>query len=61
MVSCTIYRRFPYITCAKLNIGTGQNVDEIETLTAIDPQVYFAATLLWKMLTSGIYDLEEYG
>lgn len=42
-------------------IGTGQSIDEIEKLKALDPQVYFAATLLWKMLTSGIYDLEEYG
>ena len=42
-------------------IGTGESVDEIEKLKALDPQVYFAATLLWKMLTSGIYDLEEYG
>jgi hypothetical protein len=42
-------------------IGTGQGVDEIEKLKVLDPQVYFAATLLWKMLTSGIYDLEEYG
>jgi len=42
-------------------IGTGQSVDEIEKLKSLDGQVYFAATLLWKMLTSGIYDLEEYG
>jgi len=42
-------------------IGTGESVEEIEKLKGLDPQVYFAATLLWKMLTSGIYDLEEYG
>ncbi|MDD4891764.1 MAG: HEAT repeat domain-containing protein [Phycisphaerae bacterium] len=42
-------------------IGTGHGVEEIEKLKALDGQVYFAATLLWKMLTSGIYDLEEYG
>jgi HEAT repeat protein len=42
-------------------IGTGESVEEIEKLKTLDPQVYFAATLLWKMLTSGIYDLKEYG
>lgn len=42
-------------------IGMGQNVKEIEQLKDLDREVFFAATLLWKMLTSGIYNLEEYG
>ncbi len=33
---------------------------EIETLAARDPQVYFAVILLWKIIASWIYDLEEY-
>ncbi len=42
-------------------IGTGQSIEEIEKLKQLDREVFFAATLLWKMLTSGIYHLEEYG
>jgi HEAT repeat protein len=42
-------------------IGTGHGLEEIEKLKALDGEVYFAATLLWKMLTSGIYNLEEHG
>ncbi len=42
-------------------IGTGENVAEIEKLREMDCEVYFAATLLWKMLASGVYSLEEYG
>lgn len=33
---------------------------EIETLAARDPQVYFAVTVLWKIIASWVYDLEEY-
>jgi hypothetical protein len=33
---------------------------EIETLAERDPQVYFAATVLWKIIASWIYELEEY-
>ena len=33
---------------------------EIETLAERDPQVYFAVTVLWKIIASWVYDLEEY-
>jgi len=33
---------------------------EIETLAQRDPQVYFAVTVLWKIIASWVYDLEEY-
>jgi hypothetical protein len=33
---------------------------EIEALASRDPQVYFAVTVLWKIIASWIYDLEEY-
>jgi len=35
-------------------------VGKIEELRARDPEVYFAVTVLWKILASWIYDLEEY-
>ena len=33
---------------------------EIETLAGRDPEVYFAVTVLWKIIASWVYDLEEY-
>jgi hypothetical protein len=33
---------------------------EIELLAARDPQVYFAVTVLWKIIASWVYDLGEY-
>ena len=36
-------------------------VDGIERLKEQDPEVYFAVTVLWKILTSWVYGLEEYG
>ncbi|MCL4552783.1 MAG: HEAT repeat domain-containing protein, partial [Candidatus Marsarchaeota archaeon] len=33
---------------------------DIETLAAQDPQVYFAVTVLWKIIASWVYGLEEY-
>jgi hypothetical protein len=33
---------------------------EIEQLAARDPEVYFAVTVLWKILASWVYELEEY-
>ena len=33
---------------------------EIELLAAQDPKVYFAVTVLWKIIASWVYDLEEY-
>lgn len=33
---------------------------EIETLSAYDPEVYFAVTVLWKIMTSWVYRLEEH-
>lgn len=35
-------------------------VNEIEKLKASDPEIYFAVTVLWKIMTSWIYGLEEY-
>ena len=35
-------------------------VDEIEDLREFDPEVYFAATVLWKILASWTCDLREY-
>jgi HEAT repeat protein len=32
----------------------------IEALASRDPQVYFAVTVLWKIIASWVYDLEEY-
>lgn len=33
---------------------------EIERLKAIDSEVYFAVTVLWKIMSSWVYGLEEY-
>ncbi|NOR78632.1 MAG: hypothetical protein GQ523_09485 [Methanophagales archaeon] len=33
---------------------------EIEELKTRDPEVYFAVTVLWKIMTSWIYKLGEY-
>lgn len=35
-------------------------IDEINMLKEKDPQVYFAVTVLWKIMTSWVYELEEY-
>lgn len=35
-------------------------VTQIEELRSRDPEVYFAVTVLWKILASWVYDLEEY-
>jgi HEAT repeat protein len=35
-------------------------VTQIEELRRRDPEVYFAVTVLWKILASWVYDLEEY-
>jgi HEAT repeat protein len=45
-------------------IGThdpGVYVGEIEELRKRDPEVYFAVTVLWKILTSWVFGLKEYG
>jgi hypothetical protein len=36
-------------------------VHELEMLKVRDPEVYFAATVLWKIVSSWVYDLKEYG
>lgn len=36
-------------------------IGDIEVLRSKDPEVYFAATVLWKIMSSWVYDLEEYG
>ena len=33
---------------------------EIEQLKIKDPEVYFAVTVLWKIITSWIWGLQEY-
>jgi HEAT repeat protein len=35
-------------------------IGQIEQLRRRDPEVYFAVTVLWKLLASWVYDLEEY-
>lgn len=35
-------------------------IDQIEKLKERDPEVYFAVTVLWKIMTSWVYNLEEY-
>jgi hypothetical protein len=35
-------------------------ISEIEEIKQQDPEVYFAVTLLWKIMTSWVYNLEEY-
>ena len=35
-------------------------IDQIEKLKAQDSEVYFAVTVLWKIMTSWVYNLEEY-
>ena len=35
-------------------------IDRIEKLRARDSEVYFAVTVLWKIMTSWVYNLEEY-
>ena len=35
-------------------------IHEIESLKTKDPEVYFAVNVLWKIMTSWIYGLEEY-
>lgn len=40
--------------------GEERYIAEIEKLKNKDPEVYFAVTLLWKIMTSWIYELKEY-
>lgn len=40
--------------------GEERYIAEIEKLKNKDPEVYFAVTLLWKIMTSWIHDLKEY-
>lgn len=45
-------------------IGTqdqSKYIDEIEKLIIKDKEVYFAVTVLWKIMTSWVFNLEEYG
>jgi hypothetical protein len=42
------------------NHGEGRYIAEMEELNNKDPEVYFAVTLLWKIMTSWIYELKEY-
>jgi hypothetical protein len=40
--------------------GEERYIKEIEKLKKKDPEVYFAVTLLWKIMTGWIYELKEY-
>jgi len=40
--------------------GEERYIAEIEKMKSKDPEVYFAVTLLWKIMTSWIHDLKEY-
>ncbi len=40
--------------------GEERYITEIEKLKKKDPEVYFAVTLLWKLMTSWTHDLKEY-
>lgn len=45
-------------------IGTQDQKDyisQIEALRLQDPEVYFAVTVLWQIMSSWVYGLEEYG
>jgi hypothetical protein len=45
-------------------VGTQDRQDyisQIETLRLKDPEVYFAVTVLWQIMSSWVYGLEEYG
>lgn len=45
-------------------VGTQQQVrviGHIEELRRVDSEVYFAVTVLWKIMTSWVYGLESYG
>jgi hypothetical protein len=39
----------------------GRMLTDIEMLRERDPEIYFAVTVLWKIMTSWIYQLETYG
>jgi len=36
-------------------------INELEALKAQDQEIYFATTVLWKIVSSWVYDLKEYG
>lgn len=36
-------------------------IGDLEEIRKRDPEVYFATTVLWKIMSSWVYDLEEYG
>jgi hypothetical protein len=45
-------------------LGTQEHqryINQIETLRLHDPEVYFAATVLWQIMSSWVYNLEMYG
>src|SRR5690606_19443852 len=40
--------------------GSQKHLSEIENLKNQDSEVYFAVTVLWKIMTSWVYNLKEY-
>ncbi len=43
------------------SVGQDRIIGNIEQLKADDPEVYFAATLLWKIMSSWVFNLKEFG
>ncbi|MCG2794702.1 MAG: HEAT repeat domain-containing protein [Actinomycetia bacterium] len=43
------------------NQDQGKFIAEIESLKTLDPELYFAVTVLWKIMASWVFGLEEYG
>jgi hypothetical protein len=60
-----IMTRSPKPASVQISTFLGECLQEkmlpgIEALAERDPQVYFAVTVLWKIIASWVYDLEEY-
>jgi len=43
------------------SVGQDKIVGEIERLRMDDPEIYFAVTLLWKIMSSWVFTLKEFG
>lgn len=43
------------------SVGQDKIIGNIERLRKQDPEVYFAVTLLWKIMNSWVFDLREFG
>jgi hypothetical protein len=43
------------------SVGQDRIIGDIERLKGEDPEVYFAVTLLWKIMNNWVFDLREFG